>query len=368
MKVLLIPQFSEFGGTRTFFNQLLQLYKKHDFEVTIAINQRQASIIKEQDVAPFKIMILPELNHPLLSKFPISIFADLVKILKVYLVIKPNLVVASLGEPGYLLGLFLLPSKLLYILHTYPFYPNGKLPRMTYFRKAYTTFMLGNRRKILTVSHFAKNEILKYLAAPKKASFIHVVHNTAGEDLNLLMPKKKLNHKKVILTLGHVVWYKDPETWIKVAHNVTSKCEDVEFIWAGEGELLTIFLEKTQKLKISKNVKFMGFAKDVENLFNKADIYFQPSLIESHGFSVLEAMRNGIPSVVSNAGGLPESIENGKNGFVANIEDVETMSQCLLSLVHSASLRESMGAECIKKYSASFSRAAWEKKILLNHH
>jgi glycosyltransferase involved in cell wall biosynthesis len=172
-----------------------------------------------------------------------------------------------------------------------------------------------------------------------------------------------------ILTLGHVVFYKNPMLWIEVAEDVLAHTDkNIEFVWAGDGPLL----QKCRNRVINNpSIKFVGFIKDVDSLYASADIYFQPSLLESQGMSVIGAMAHRIPCVVSNAGGLPESVEDGKNGWIAEPEDKSAFSQQILTLINNSRKRRQLGYEGEKIFNKKFDKSTWISRmdhLLQSHH
>ena len=98
-----------------------------------------------------------------------------------------------------------------------------------------------------------------------------------------------------VLTLGHVVNYKNPEVWFQVAKRIKNTRNDVSFIWLGSGKLLDEYKEKTTQYD---NISFLGYKDDLAHYYSQATIYFQPSKIESHGNSVVAAVAYGILCVV----------------------------------------------------------------------
>ena len=73
--------------------------------------------------------------------------------------------------------------------------------------------------------------------------------------------------------------------------------------------------------------------------------------------SVLEAMARGIPTVATAVGGVPQVIENGVNGFLVNVDDIETLSKMLIALLESTALRETVGVASRETILRSFSIA-----------
>ena len=168
-------------------------------------------------------------------------------------------------------------------------------------------------------------------------------------------------HTLVVLTMGYLVDYKNPHVWMNVAKKARSRFKDrVRFVWAGEGELLG---ELRQEARSVSGIEFPGFVKDTRTLFQKADIYFQPSRAESQGLAVVDALAASLPCVVSKAGGLPESVSDGVEGYVCDIYSEEQYLEALSRLIENETLRESMGRAARKKYETKFSQDIWESRM-----
>ena len=67
---------------------------------------------------------------------------------------------------------------------------------------------------------------------------------------------------------------------------------------------------------MAERVAFAGYCTDRDALYANVDILVQPSRRESMSHSVIEAMARGIPCVVTDVGGLPETVLDGTTGFV----------------------------------------------------
>ncbi|MBI4736825.1 MAG: glycosyltransferase, partial [candidate division NC10 bacterium] len=72
---------------------------------------------------------------------------------------------------------------------------------------------------------------------------------------------------------------------------------------------------------------------DVESLLAIADLILLPSEEEAFGLAALEAMSCAVPVVATRVGGLPEVVEDGKNGFLLPPGDVEGMARACLDLL-----------------------------------
>ncbi len=79
---------------------------------------------------------------------------------------------------------------------------------------------------------------------------------------------------------------------------------------------------------------FVGNVALIETILPIADVFLLPSDSESFGLAALEAMACGVPVVGTRAGGLPEVVEDGVNGFLLPVGDVDGMAEAALSLLN----------------------------------
>lgn len=368
-KLLLIPEFSSYGGTFTYFKGIMNFYYSLKYEVVLVIQKEQLNneVIDLANNYGYKFYFFPRVNRfftKLRPKFLFSSLFNFLNLVPIYLKIKPDMTVVSTGTPGNLLSLIFLPSKFLYVLHTYPM-----KSKRTFLIKLFLKLNLGERKKILTVSGFSKKEIVKVWGLLKKEEHVNVIYNTSSikEKSEAMFQNNELkNNKKIkILTIGHLRWYKNPFLWIKVAEIVSKSIgeENVEFIWSGDGELIAECQEMAKSKKLG-NIIFAGYQKDIEKFIDSCDIYFQPSVVESFGMCVLDAMSLGKPCLVSDAGGLPEIVEDNQTGFIVDLNDEKKMAEKLILLIKDKDLRLYMGTAGKDRYENFFSYKIWQKKMI----
>jgi len=102
------------------------------------------------------------------------------------------------------------------------------------------------------------------------------------------------------------------------------------------------------KYNLSQNVIFTGWRKDALAIALQMDIIIHPSLAEGFGRAVLEAMALGKPVIASRVGGLREIIEDGKNGYLVEPGDVDTIVKRWRNLITDEKLRAKLGGEARK--------------------
>ena len=108
----------------------------------------------------------------------------------------------------------------------------------------------------------------------------------------------------------------------------------------------------------SENWLDFGYVKETKTmamLYSAADVYFFPTLAETFGMTIVEAMSCGLPVVTFETGGVPEIVENNKTGFVVEYKNGEMLTSALEKLLDDDSLREKMSENTVeagKKFSS----------------
>ncbi|MFB6362446.1 N-acetyl-alpha-D-glucosaminyl L-malate synthase BshA [Paenibacillus elgii] len=125
-------------------------------------------------------------------------------------------------------------------------------------------------------------------------------------------------------------------------------------LFVGEGPELSKVLCRVKELGLSDRVMFCGKQDDVAQLLSLADLMLLPSEKESFGLVALEAMACGVPTIASNAGGIPELITHGETGYLADIGDVEQMAAYAIALLKDESLYKKTVDACLYRAHCTF--------------
>jgi N-acetyl-alpha-D-glucosaminyl L-malate synthase BshA len=97
------------------------------------------------------------------------------------------------------------------------------------------------------------------------------------------------------------------------------------------------------KKGLRDKVEFLGKVDRVSQKLSIADLMLVPSELESFGLAALEAMACEVPTVATKVGGVPEVIEHGRSGFLAEVGDVETMAKDAISILSDEKRLREMG-------------------------
>jgi len=95
--------------------------------------------------------------------------------------------------------------------------------------------------------------------------------------------------------------------------------------------------------RLTDRVYFLGNVPNLEEIVAASDLFVLPSDAESFGMAALEAMACEVPVIATRAGGLPEVVADGVNGYLLPVGDVDGMAQRALEILSDHDLQERMG-------------------------
>lgn len=127
-----------------------------------------------------------------------------------------------------------------------------------------------------------------------------------------------------------------------------------KLLFVGEGPDLPKAYERLKELGLEDRVVFLGKQNTVSHVLSIADLLLLPSEKESFGLVALEAMACGVPTIASNAGGLPELISDAETGFLAGVGDTDKMAADALNLLNDEMLYEQFSQACVKRAKEKF--------------
>lgn len=128
----------------------------------------------------------------------------------------------------------------------------------------------------------------------------------------------------------------------------------VQLDLVGDGPLLEETRALATALGVANRVHFLGRRHDVPALLAAADGFVLSSHSEGFPISTLEAMRAGLPVIVSDVGGAPEAVVEGRTGFVVPRADPAALGARLADLAASADRRRAFGAAGRERFLTAF--------------
>lgn len=197
--------------------------------------------------------------------------------------------------------------------------------------------------RVLAVSHAVADFLMNSYRYPRDA--IEVVHNGwVGS------PQPRTSTGVDFLTVGNLRQEKGHDVLLEAFALVRKQDPAARLRLLGDGPLRSELERRAADLGLAEGVEFAGTVDDVWTHLAEARVTVVPSLTETQGIAVLEALAAGCPVVASRVGGIPEMIEHGRNGHLVPPGEPLPLAEAMVRVRHDAQLRE--------RYSAEGSRTA----------
>ena len=147
-------------------------------------------------------------------------------------------------------------------------------------------------------------------------------------------------NEKIILYMGRLVYEKGIQHLIAAMPKILDNYHDAKLIIAGKGGMIDELKAQVEYMGISNKVYFTGYldVKQVQKMYKCADVAVFPSTYEPFGIVALEAMLAGVPTVVSDVGGLNEIVEHGVTGMKSYAGNSNSIADSILTLLYDHAL------------------------------
>jgi len=201
-----------------------------------------------------------------------------------------------------------------------------------------------------------------------------VLVNGEGIDTDYFSPEfckeysKKRKDHLVFLLIARLLWDKGIGEFVESARKVKERYPEVEFWLLGPLDKAnpTAVPSKTIKSWEEKGIiKYLGVVDDVRPLIHQSDVVILPSYREGIPRSLLEAISMGKPIITTDAPGCREVVEDGKNGFLVPVKDVEALTNAMIKFIElTEEERQEMGHYSREKAIREFDEKIIVKKYI----
>jgi glycosyltransferase involved in cell wall biosynthesis len=137
---------------------------------------------------------------------------------------------------------------------------------------------------------------------------------------------------------------------------------NIHAVIIGEGTEAEYLKKLCVKMNLKDKVSFLGFRDDIAECMMGFDIFVLPSLAEYHSIGILEAMRAGLPMVVTDVGGNTESVRHEMEALVVPPADSAKLQEALNRLVRNKPLREQLGNAARRRFLSKFTSEVMIRK------
>ncbi|MAZ36429.1 MAG: N-acetyl-alpha-D-glucosaminyl L-malate synthase BshA [Crocinitomicaceae bacterium] len=213
------------------------------------------------------------------------------------------------------------------------------------------TFSINNSNAVTAVSESLKGDTLKNFDVEPE---IQVIPNFICPEWHQVIDNSELketyapNGERVIMHMSNFRPVKRVHDVLKTFALIREKIP-AKMILVGDGPDRFSAEKMCRELGTCQDTFFLGKVKDVEEVIDIADLFVLPSQTESFGLAALEAMISRVPVIATNAGGLPEVMEQGVSGFMSEVGDVNDMAKNALKILKDDESLEQFRAGAFKQ-------------------
>lgn len=187
---------------------------------------------------------------------------------------------------------------------------------------------------LITTTNIAVSNAVKEFMVDTKISRpekIHVIYN------GIEKPEKQAqileNDQIKLVSVATLNENKGIQYLISALPLILKSYPNVQLEIIGDGSFRRRLEDQVELLKLTKKVHFAGFSSEVETLLSEFDLYVQPSLSESFGLAIVQAMSVGLPVVATSTGGIPEVVIDGKTGYLVPPKDVKALAKAIIEIL-----------------------------------
>lgn len=165
----------------------------------------------------------------------------------------------------------------------------------------------------------------------------------------------------IVGNLGRLVRQKRQDLLILIAEILKNRGVKCKFRIGGDGELRDRLEQMVSTKGLTDSIEFVGAVNDPQQFHTDIDIFALTSEWEGFGYVLAEAMLASKPLVAFNISSNPELIEDGVNGFLVDMNDLEAFADALQLLVEQEDQRRMLGENGYKRVCDIFD---FDKNVL----
>jgi len=200
-----------------------------------------------------------------------------------------------------------------------------------------TRYSIEQSDGVTAISNYLRDRTVRVLDVKSR---IEVIYNSVNCDVyrrndnanSELRREYAPNQERIIVHLSNFRPVKRLTDVVEIFDRVHKKIPS-KLLLIGDGPDRSVAEWLAVQKGIHQDVLFLGKQDQVQEHLAVADIMLMPSELESFGLAALEAMACEVVPIATRVGGVPEVIEHGTSGYLADVGDVETMARYAIELL-----------------------------------
>lgn len=368
-RVLFIITQEEFGGAQKFLYELTTRLSRENYEILVAVGENKKGefmkSLAQNNIDVKTLRFLKRRVNPILD------FLAVIELMKIINKYKPNYLHLNSSKAGILGSIsgFMIKNlrfkkfkklKVIYRIGGWSFndpWPLWKKKLFIAVEKITARF-----KDIIVVNNKSDYEqAIKLKIKPRKE--IKLIYNGIDalktEFLNKDEARLKLfknlskNHDKIfqadfiVGTVANFYPTKGLEYLVEAVNILKSNLniKNCKFLIIGDGERKTELESKIASYKLEKDLILVGQIPEADKYMRAFDFFVLPSVKEGLPWVILQAMAAKLPIISTRVGGVPEIIEDGKNGILVEPKEPLEMAKAIKYILENERARQEFGIE-----------------------
>lgn len=203
--------------------------------------------------------------------------------------------------------------------------------------------------KIITVSDSIQDYIISDIGIARDN--LLTIHNGIGA--TDCKPVDNGDMLKLI-SVGRLATIKNHKLMIDALNQCVLQNRNICLTIVGDGPERDYLEGYVRELKLTDHIVFLGYRNDIKELITAHDVFLLSSDYEGISIALLEAMSLSRPSVATNVGGIPETIQHQKSGLLVPRGDVKKYSEAILELGKSREWQRELGINAREYFQNNF--------------
>jgi len=350
MNILYLNRGMETGGVEKCIIQLTKLFKVNN---KIVVASMGGELLKELDNMSIKHYKIINTD----SKNPLTILKNLRTIYKIVKEEKIDIIHSHHRMTTLLTKMVSIFTKVK-VIHTQHLCIEDKFK--------FTKMTLKNVRTI-TVSNGAKEALVNKCGLDEEK--ITTIYNTielenTNNEIDITLLKLKSEGKFVVAQISRLVDYKGIYDFLNIAKSVNKEESNIRFVLIGDGEEKENARSFIEENGLKDIVYILGNKDNVINQLKYIDLVLLCSYIEGLPLTPLEAFSQGVPVIATNIPGTNEEIEDGVNGYLVNMKDINRFKEKIMNIYNNNEEYIIMKKSCIEVFNKKFNSTIYSESHL----
>lgn len=348
IKILYIITLSELGGAQSHLHDLITNLPSNIDPYLVA--GKRGWLTDELEAIGVKVEIVETLVRHISPVKDIKAIFDIKKIIER---INPDIVHCHSSKAGFIgrIAAEICGVKSVFTAHGWAF--TEGVPKTNKNIYSFLEKSIANwTAKIICVSEYDRKLALQVM--PRQKEKLVAIHNCIPD--KIFAKNTQINDQETIklIMVGRFSPQKNFCSLLRALSILKKEQIIFETSLVGEGTDFIKTKDFAQELDLSTDVKFLGARTDVDKLLVEHDVFLLITNWEGFPITILEAMREGLPIIASDVGGVSEAVRDNVNGFLVPRNDDEKLVACLRKINSERTNLQQMGVNSRNCFEKNF--------------